>query len=152
MSQNWPYEKIARFIVADQSTNTFFGCFKRHFTDNILSKWHLGKTIPKFHSVHWVINPFFSPSLPLNMQTIHQPPPLFRQFPLYVGFSWTPPRPKNWIFQWIPIILKFFILYNPISLFKRTFQFKFLVLTEKNFFVYWLFLLLNISDFSSFFM
>ena len=58
--------------------------------------------------------------------------------------------------QWTPIILRFFIL-NPILSFKKVTKFlftichfKFLVMTEKNIFVYKVFLLLNISDFSYF--
>ena len=55
------------------------------------------------HSVHWGINspqkypPLFCQAPPplLNQQTV-QAPPLFRQFPLYIGFSWPPP--KNRIF------------------------------------------------------
>ena len=68
------------------------------------------------------------------------------------------PPPKNRIFQWTPIVLKFFI-FNPTPSFKKVSkflvkisQFKFLVMTEKIFFVYKLFLSLNISDFSLFFM
>ena len=67
------------------------------------------------------------------------------------------PAPKNRIFQWTPIILKFFIL-TPYHLLKATkllikiSRFKFLVMTEKNIFVYKLFLSFNISDFSLFFM
>ena len=66
--------------------------------------------------------------------------------------------PKSRIFLWTPKILKFFIL-NPILSVKSTkflvkiSQFQFLVMTEKNVFVYKLFLSLNISDFSlSFFL
>ena len=71
--------------------------------------------------------------------------PAFRELP-----------PKSWIFQWTPKILKFFIL-NPSYLLKVTkflvkiCQFEFLVMTEKNIFVYTLFLSLNTSDFSLFF-
>ena len=57
------------------------------------------------------------------------------------------------------MILTFFI-FNPIPSFKGNYsqilvkicQFKFLVMTEKNIFIYKLFLLLNISGFSLFFM
>ena len=80
-----PMKKLQDFLLLT-SQATFFGYFKRNFTNNILSKYHLGKTIPKFHSVHWVISPLFLPSLPLHIQTIQAP--LFTQFPhLYIGFS-----------------------------------------------------------------
>ena len=64
---------------------------------------------------------------------------------------------KNRIFQWTPIMLKFFIL-NLIPSFKVTkflikiSQFKFLVVTEKNIFADKPFLSLNIWDFSLIFM
>ena len=70
-----------------------------------------------------------------------------------------PPRPPaslNWIFLWTPQILKILILQPILSLkvtkfFVKISQFEFLVMTEKNIFVYKLSLSLNISDFSSFF-
>ena len=69
--------------------------------------------------------------------------PFLGNSPLYIGFLWSPC--KNQIFQWTPIILKFFIL-NPIPSFKSIAKFlvkislfKILVLTEKNIFVYKLF-------------
>ena len=43
-------------------------------------------------------------------------PPLSRQSPLYIGFSWPTPS-KSQIFQWTPNLLKFFIL-NTILSFK----------------------------------
>ena len=49
-------------------------------------------------------HPSSSPSLPLNLQTVQAP--LFMQFPLYIGFSGTPP--KNWIFQMNPHNIKIF--------------------------------------------
>ena len=73
----------------------------------------------------------------------------------YYSMHWgiTPPTYP----QWTPIILRFFIL-NPILSFKKVTKFlftichfKFLVMTEKNIFVYKLFLSLNISDFSYFY-
>ena len=66
----------------------FDGEFINHKVFLVLGKPH--------HSVHWGINPLFKNTIPcflpsplLNMQTI-QAPPLFRQSPLYIGFSWTP--------------------------------------------------------------
>ena len=59
-------------------------------------------------------SPSFLPSHPSNWQTAQAF--LFRQSPLYIGFSWTPLN-KSWIFQWNPKILKFFIL-NTILSFK----------------------------------
>ena len=67
--------------------------------------------------------------------------PLLRQFPLYIGSLWTAPQPKNRIFQWTPII---FLV--------KISQSKFLVMTEKDIFVYKLFLSLIISDTNLFFM
>ena len=82
---------------------------------------------------------------PLSCQAPPKPAncwsPLLRQFPLPIGSSWTAPQPKNRIFQWTPII---FLV--------KIFQYKFLVMTEKNIFVYKLFLSLNISDTNLFFM
>ena len=62
---------------------------------------------PINHSVYWNINPpppppplrntiplFLTKPPPLNWQTVQDP--LFRQSPLYIGFSRTPP--KIWIF------------------------------------------------------
>ena len=51
------------------------------------------------HSRHWGINPpplknttpSFLPSPPVNQQTVQAP--LFRQFPLYIGFLRPPPPP-----------------------------------------------------------
>ena len=80
--------------------------------DNILSYGSLddcaAATIIQYrntpHSGHWGINPppsktphpSFLPSLPpLNQQTVQAP--LFRQFPIYIGFS--RPPPKSWIFK-----------------------------------------------------
>ena len=66
------------------------------------------------------------------------------------------PSPKNRIFQWTPKMLKVSIL-NPTYLLKVTkfpvkiSQFEFLVMRKKNIFVYQLFLLLNIPDFSLFY-
>ena len=83
-----------------------------------------------------------------------------------IGVSAHPQKHQPSLFFAKPLInqkiakLKFFIL-NFISSFKSlkatkflviTSQFKFLFVTEKNIFVYELFLSLNISDFSLFFM
>ena len=53
-------------------------------------------------------------SAPLNLQTVTAP--LFRQSPLYIGFSWT-----------LLKVTKFLV---------KICQFEFLVMTEKNIFVY----------------
>ena len=44
--------------------------------------------------------PYFLHSPLLYLQTVQAP--LFKQSPLYIGFSWTP-QSKNWIFQWTSI-------------------------------------------------
>ena len=85
-----------------------------------------------YHSVHCSINP--------SKKT----PPLFHHSH----------RLKKQIFQWIPKIIKFFILNSSnvlkvIQFLVEIYQFEFLVMTEKNIFVYKLFWLLNISEFSS---
>ena len=131
-------KKLQDFLLLT-SQATFFGYFKRNFTNNILSKYHLGKTIPKFHSVHWVISPLFFAKPPITYSNYSSPP--FYAIPpsIYWFFMNSPPPPlkkknkKNQIFQWTPI-LKFFVL-NLIPSFTRTSQFKFLVMTEKKFVV-----------------
>ena len=55
--------------------------------------------------------PSFLPSPPLNLQTVQAL--FFRQSPLYIGFSWTPL--KDWIFQWTPKLLRFFIVNSILS-------------------------------------
>ena len=65
--------------------------------------------------------------------------------------------PKNQIFQRTPKMLKFFILTSTyllkvIKFLVKISQFEFLVVTDKNILFYKLFSLLNISDFSLFFM
>ena len=113
------------------------------------------------YSVHQGINPpsktplpLFLAKTPLNLQTVQAP--LFRQFPpLYIDFSWTLPlkvgffseRPKYSSFlsltpSYFSKITKFLVKIS---------QFEFLVMIEKNIFVYKRFLSLNISDFSYFF-
>ena len=111
------------------------------------------------HSVHRDMNPpqkyhsLFLAKPPLNLQSFQ--PPFLGNPSLLINFLWTSP-PKSWIFRWVPRLLKFFIL-NPTYLLKVTkllveiSQFEFLVMAEKNIFVYKLFLLLNISDFGLFF-
>ena len=56
------------------------------------------------HNVHWDITPlsyhsFLLSTTPFSFtyKTVQDPPPLFRQPPLYIGFLLLPP--KNWIFQ-----------------------------------------------------
>ena len=94
------------------------------------------------------------PFNPLNLQTVQAP--FFRQFPpLYHFFCELPPL-KVRFFSGCPKYQSFSFL-TPFCLLKVTkflvkiSQFEFLVMTEKNIFVYKLFLLLNISDFSFFF-
>ena len=59
---------------------------------------------------------FFQAPL-LKSANCPSPLPFFRQFSfIYCFFSWAPSHPKNRIFQWTPMILKFFIL-NPIPSF-----------------------------------
>ena len=93
---------------------------------------------------------------PLNLQTVQAPPPPFQTISPPIYWFFVNP-PNNQIFQRIPI-LKFSSLTSSHLLTKVTkfvveiSQFKFLVMTEKSITVYKLFLLLNISDFSSFFM
>ena len=80
----------------------------------------------------------------------HHPLFLVNPPPLYIGFSWTTPPPpptkkkkkkKNWMFQWTPKILVFhfltpsYLLIVTKFLVKNT-QFEFLVIIEKNIFVY----------------
>ena len=92
---------------------------------------------------------------PLKSANCPSPLFLFRQSPLLYRFFVSSP-PKSLIFQWTPKILKFLSL-TPSYLWKVTkflvkiSQFEFLVTTEKNIFVCKLFLPLNISDFSLFF-
>ena len=77
---------------------------------------------------------------------------------MYWFFVNLSPLPRKYrIFQWTTIILKFIVL-NLIHLLKiskflvKISQFKVLVMTEKNIYVLKLFLSLNISDLSLFFM
>ena len=70
-------------------------------------------------NVHWGVNTpsktpplfLFKPPSPLNLQSVQALSP-FRQLSLYWFFV-NPLPLKNWIFQWTPKILKFFI-HNPI--------------------------------------
>ena len=72
---------------------------------------------------------------PLNLQTVQAP--LFRQSPLYIGFSWTPPlkivffsEPQKY---WSLSFLTLFYLLNVTKFLVKTFQFEFLFMTEKHF-------------------
>ena len=70
-----------------------------------------------WHSVHWGIkkhHPIFYPRPLLNLKTVQAP--LFYAIPHYI-FVFPDFPSKNQIFQWTPLILKFFIL-NPIPSFK----------------------------------
>ena len=90
-----------------------------------------------------------------TLKSANCPSLLFRQSPLYIGFSWTPPlkvgffneRPK---YQSVSSLTPSYLLKVTNFLVKIS-QFEFLVITEKNIFVYKLFMSLNISDFSLFF-
>ena len=82
----------------------------------------VNKKAPPTHSVHWGLSPpqkhqllFFLPNLLLNLQTIQAL--LLRHFASNILIFHAPPPPKNRIFQWTPILLKFFI-FNPIPSFK----------------------------------
>ena len=83
----------------------------------------------------------FLPSPLLNLQTVQAPSS--RHPPLYISFSWI--SLKNQIFQEAPKIPKFLSL-TPYHLLKvgkflvKISPFKFLIMTEKNVFVYKLFL------------
>ena len=116
---------------------------------NVLFLGDIHKVLLSKHRVHRGINPpqKYPPPLscqasPLNLKTVQAP--LFRQSSLCISFSWTLPPPKSPIFQWMPKMLKFLIV-NPIFLLEVTkflvkiSQFEFLVMTEKNIFVYKLF-------------
>ena len=103
------------------------------------------------HSVHWRINPpspLPSPPPPaLNLQTVQVP--LFRKLPpISRFFLWTLPLPKNLIFQWSPYWN--FPSLTPSHV--KISHFWFLVMKEKNIFVYKLFFPSNISNFSLFFL
>ena len=83
-------KKLQDFLLLT-SQATFFSYFKRNFTNNILSKYHLGKTIPKFHSVHWVISPLFFAKPPITYSNYSSPP--FYAIPpsIYWFFMNSPP-------------------------------------------------------------
>ena len=128
-----------------------------------LGQWNLFKepiqNLSIIHSKHRGINPSSQKQHPpLSCQdpplkSANCPIPLFRQSPSISVFYELHPLK---ILQWMPKILKFFILNLILSFKSKKFlvkisQFGFLVMTEKNTFVYKLFLSLNISDFSVFF-
>ena len=100
--------------------------------------------------------PSFSPSHLLNLKTVQAL--LFRQVSLYIGFLLDPPFPlKIEFFSEPPYYLNFSSLTTSHLLkvtkfFVKFSRFKILVMTKKNIFVYKLFLLLNMSDFSLSFM
>ena len=86
---------------------------------------------------------FYQAPFPLKSENCPTLPPPTAHF--YFVYPLSPL--KNQIFQWIPIlklkVTKFLVKLS---------QFKFLLNTDKNIFVYKLFLFLNISDVSFFFM
>ena len=126
-------------------------CFGSHFsliwTHSLnTNTGELPSKILWIHSVHWGIPPP-PPLHPLNLQAVQAP--LFKQSPPYIGLSWTPS--KNRIFSEHTSYQNFSSL--PLShLLKVTkiifkiYQFKFLVMADKNIFVY------ELSYFSLFFM
>ena len=99
-------------------------------------------------------HPSFLLSPPLNQQTVQAP--RFQAISHYIlVFQDQNPPPKSQLFQWTPKILKFLSLipsyYSKVTKFLgKISQFEFLAMTEKNIFVYKLFLSLNISDFDLF--
>ena len=109
----------------------------------------------QYHSVHWGINPLSKTSPTLSCQALPSYILVFREPPPH------PPQkkkkkekkldvsvnPKNISLSFLTpsyllIVTKFLV---------KNFQFEFLVIIEKNIFVYKCFLSLNISDFSLFF-
>ena len=93
-------------------------------SEKVMKKWcifvegiheTIFKRINVIVCVHWDINPplkkppppLFLANPPLNWQTV-QHSSFLSNSPLYIGFSWTPPKSR--ILQWTPKILKFFIL------------------------------------------
>ena len=86
-----PMKKLQDFLLLT-SQATFFGYFKRNFTNNILSKYHLGKTIPKFHSVHWVISPLFFAKPPITYSN-YSSPPFYAILPTIYWFLMNSPTP-----------------------------------------------------------
>ena len=107
------------------------------------------------HSVHWGIHPPSKTPPPLSCQTVQAPffrgsPPLHRFFmnsPL-LKIEFFSERQK---YQCFSSLTPSYLLKVTKFLVKIS-QFEFLVMTEKNIFVYKLFLSLNISDFSLFFL
>ena len=79
-------------------SNTFWNTVFEISADVPLRKGVL-RNFTKFHNVHWVISPpsqtppnSFSQALPLlKSADFLVQAPLFRQFSLYIVFSWTPP-------------------------------------------------------------
>ena len=98
--------------------------------------------------------PSFLSSPPLNWQTVQAL--CFRQAPLYIRFSWTPPLKVG--FSVKPQNNKSFSSITPSYIVKVTkllvkiSQFEFIDMTDKNIFAFKLFLSLSISDFNLFFM
>ena len=128
-----------------QFPTSFTYCFYLLKSSQSQMKVQIG--INKQHNVHWGINPpqkhpfpSFLPSPHLNLETVQtlsflgNPPPLY-------WFFMTPPAESR-IFQWAPKMLKFLILNTILSFTKVTkflikiSQFEFLVMTEKNIFVF----------------
>ena len=105
----------------------------------------MGQGQKQTHSLHWGINPSKNttpPPLscqvcpPLNFQTVKAP--LFRQSPLWIGFSWPPPIKVEFFSDWqkyesVSSITSSYLLKATKFLVKSC-QFEFLVMTEKNFY------------------
>ena len=89
-------------------------------------------------------HPLLSCQAPLNLQTVHAPPFLGNRSPLYRFFMNSPL--KVGFFSECPKLILFLTKFLV-----KISQFEFLFMTEKNVFLYKLFLSLNISDLSFFF-
>ena len=96
-------------------TQSFKGIFKNIFL------YYVTMFLVLLHSVHWGINSPLKNS-PLFFAKFTVKPAscpiliLFRQFP-FINWFFVNPHPKNQIFRWIPMMIKFVIL-NLISSFK----------------------------------
>ena len=114
-----------------------------------------------FHSVYWGINLPSKTLPPLSCQAPVKSAkcpslPFLGNSPLYIGFFMTPAL-KIQLFSELQKYSSFSSLIQSYIPFKNKFlveifYFEFLVMTEKNIFVYKFFLLLNLSNFSLFFM
>ena len=105
------------------------------------------------YSVHWGVNPppHSKTPPPLSCQaplkSANCPsPPFLGNLPLSIGFSWTLPPPKSWIFQWTPKSFSFSIpsyLLKVTNFLGKISRFELLVITKKNIFAYKLFFVIK---------